>query len=89
MLSLSGGLQLRRRYDDSFKPAEDDGTPWLEGLLEGAQDALQQAEDRVSTYMAAKVPSCLFRPHILMPSPLTHRMPGRRTLGCAEGLWKL
>ena len=46
-----------RRYDDSFKPAEDDGTPWLEGLFEGAQDALQRAEDRVSAYMAAKVPA--------------------------------
>ncbi len=43
------------RYDDSFKPAEDDGMPWLEGLFEGAQDALQRAEDRVSVYMAAKV----------------------------------
>lgn len=47
---------MMRRYDDSFKPASDDGTPWLEGLFEGAQEALQRAEDRVSAYMAAKVP---------------------------------
>ena len=44
------------RYDDSMKPAEGDGRPWLEGLFEGAQDTLQRAEDRVSAYMAAKVP---------------------------------
>lgn len=54
------------RYDDSFKPAEDDGTPWLEGLFEGAQDALQHAEDRVSAYMAAKVPT--------QPTPLEARL---------------
>ncbi|CAK0780416.1 hypothetical protein CVIRNUC_005046 [Coccomyxa viridis] len=46
---------VRSRYDDSMKPAEGDGTPWLEGLFEGAQDTLQRAEDRVSAYMAAKV----------------------------------
>ena len=58
------------RYDDSFKPAEDDGTPWLEGLFEGAQEALQQAEDRVSAYMAAKVQSWSLH---LISSPLSTR----------------
>ena len=53
-----------------MKPAEGDGTPWLEGLFEGAQDTLQRAEDRVSAYMAAKVPGVFTRADAAM-QPLT------------------
>ena len=58
-----------------MKPAEGDGRPWLEGLFEGAQDTLQRAEDRVSAYMAAKVPGMTTHAKAVMELYTLHCCP--------------
>ena len=73
-----------------MKPAEGDGRPWLEGLFEGAQDALQRAEgprQRLHGRQGACRACCA---DTVMQSKEHHPAPCPDALCsavCAWGLW--
>ena len=52
-----GGLDCLSRYDEcaAEPPGQGASRPWLEGMFEGAQAAIQQASKRLTAFIAAKV----------------------------------
>ena len=57
VLCPTGFCPALSRYDECApeSPAQRASRPWLEGIFEGAQAAIQQASRRLTAFIAAKV----------------------------------